>query len=495
MNAPVTVPQIITGLYVENVQRIRAMLLEDLSGTGVIEIAGKNDSGKSSLLAAITMTLRGMGDAPETPVRVGEKRATVKLRTGNFIITRFYRVKDDGEHTTELRIEDAEKGTRYQRPQELLDRFLSGLAFDPLAFARAPGKQRLEMLRAFVPGFDFDEDERLRLRDFEERTVAGRQVKMLEAQLAGMTVVQEVQKPEPLDLAELDRQIALAEDRKADIERRRTARATLRALTDSRISQRERLLAEAAELRKRAGDLESEAQGLKNTIDKDEERLAKAGPLPELIDAAEAERRKAGHALALERYESYLRQKKNRDDLAAAVEQARQQVKDLTDALADRAAKRQRVLAAADLPIEGLELREDDVYLNGVTVSQASSAQKIRIGTVLAMAKEPLFRVCIIADGSLLDDEAMEFLRAEAKRRGFQIWIERVDPSTDAAIILVDGHIDGQGVVTVPAWGQPAVPRRSEPEEMPPGRATPTYAPPPPAQTPAADVNPFEGEL
>ena len=96
----------------------------------------------------------------------------------------------------------------------------------------------------------------------------------------------------------------------------------------------------------------------------------------------------------------------------------------------------------ANLPVRGLEIRDDAVYLRGVPFNQASDAEQLRCSMALGIASNPRLRVLRIRNGSLLDDDAMEIIREVAADEQFQIWIERVGTSGGPeAVILENGMI------------------------------------------------------
>jgi hypothetical protein len=454
----------ITAFYAENFKRIKAVRL-DLTGN-VVQITGKNDQGKSSILDAILALLRDKRWSPQAPIREGADDATIQLSTGKRILVRYYKRKDDPKEpfTTRLLLLDPETGAQFPRAQEILDALWDDIAFDPLLFSRVDGPKRLEMLKRFIGDFDFAENDRLRQRDYDERTIVNRQLKLLEAQLQTRRgIIQEVPEPEPLDLAALEAAIAAAEKSKVDRDDKIKKRATVAAHIVQQKAERERYLAEAAELRQRAGEMEAAAQACKNEVDKWEAKLAAAGSLPEVIDATEAQRRKDAHALQVERHASYLRQKADRDDLIASIEQAKATADELTKAIEARDEKKRQVIADAKLPIEGLEVREDDLYLNNVPFSQASTAQQIRMGTAVALKADRQFPLCIIRDGSLLDADSMAWIGQEAVKHNYQVLIERVDASGETGIVIEDGHVKGQELPPQPIYA-PAT-RRRKPKE------------------------------
>ena len=136
----------------ENVKRIKAV---DISPkTDVIEVAGRNAQGKSSLMDCIAFALGGKELIQERPVREGEKRAEVTLDLGEMKVTRSWTANDKSY----LRIEA--DGKEQKSPQGILDRLLGQYTFDPLQFARLcetpeGRREQVKVLIGFCGGFDF----------------------------------------------------------------------------------------------------------------------------------------------------------------------------------------------------------------------------------------------------------------------------------------------------------------------------------------------------
>ena len=49
--------------------------------------------------------------------------------------------------------------------------------------------------------------------------------------------------------------------------------------------------------------------------------------------------------------------------------------------------------------------------------------------------------VDITPDGSLLDSDAMEALRAQVAENDFQLWLEKVGDADEGAVIIEDGEV------------------------------------------------------
>jgi hypothetical protein len=185
-------------------------------------------------------------------------------------------------------------------------------------------------------------------------------------------------------------------------------------------------------LRARAATLEQEAFHL------DREAM-KAGPIPESIDVtalrgeiAEAETIKA----AIEAHHRH-------DLLTAEAMHHEETSQKSTKAIEVLDAEREKAIAAAKMPVEGLTLGDGVVLYNGLPFEQAASSAKLKVSCAVAMAANPELRIIRTYDGSLLDRKSLAMLAAMAKSRDFQCWVERVDESGKIGFVIEDGELKG----------------------------------------------------
>jgi hypothetical protein len=79
------------------------------------------------------------------------------------------------------------------------------------------------------------------------------------------------------------------------------------------------------------------------------------------------------------------------------------------------------------------------VTWNGVPVSQASSAERFRIGLAVCEARNPKLRAVLFRHGSLLDQETVAALKDWVAERDFQVFIEQVDCDSEAGAVVIEG--------------------------------------------------------
>lgn len=442
-------PLKIMRLLAENVKRIS--VVEITPDGSVVEIAGKNGHGKTSVLDSILWGLGGERPIQMEPVRAGEERGLIEIDLGDengklvLRVERTFRVDEDAKKgwTTELKIQRAD-GVKGKDPQSLLNALVGGISFDPLEFLRAKPAERLRIMKTMVPDFDFDAMEKRRGELFETRTDVGREAKRLRA-VADTIPVQPTTSESPIDVSPLMDRLAAAGQKAKEIEAERLRRDRMldSAAGDETKAKEHRQT--AADLRKRAAELEGQADLLDAEAGKKRAAVAElpaldalpdTGPMRAEIDKANEHNAQVQKNLERRKYEAE----------AEASEGEYAKLTDAIDGIDDQIAK---AIEEADLPVRGMTFDGEDVRLRGVPFLQASDAEQLRASIAIAMSANPKLRVIRIRDGSLLDSDAMEILREAAKGEGYQIWIERVIADSPEAIIMEDGHVKGATTVSV----------------------------------------------
>lgn len=430
----------IIRLNAENFKRLAAV---EITPTGnLVEIAGKNGQGKSSILDAIWVALAGLGAAPKRPIKSGELESKIVLHLGSekpeVVVTRTFRPSKDGtEITSALKVESAD-GAKYSSPQAMLDKLLGSLTFDPLAFDRMDARAQFNALRAFVPGVNFEEIEAAQRGDYDRRTLQNRKAKEARAAADAIRIAPV---SERIDEAALVEELDKAGKHNADIEVRKANRErymesvkTLRASAKFKAN-------EAAELRRRADELLSAAESEDARAKEIEDKLAVAGPLPDLMDTTAMRSKIAQAREANAASDEAARQAARREELLKQAREAEETAKALTESIDMREIEKRKAIEAAKLPIDGISFGDGEVLLRGVPWSQASDAERLVASMQMAMSMNPKLRVVRVRDGSLLDEDSMKIVADLAAKHDFQVWIERVDGSGRVGVVIEDGRV------------------------------------------------------
>jgi DNA repair exonuclease SbcCD ATPase subunit len=423
----------IIELRSENFKRLTAVTVRP--DGSLVQITGKNGAGKSSLLDSIYVALAGKSAAPKQPIRKGQKKATIRLDLGELIVTREFRAEKDGDgYTTSLTVESKD-GAQFRSPQTMLDALLGSLSFDPLLFARAPAKEQVDMLKALVPGFDFDEADRLNAADYEKRRDVNRRVKELRAQAEGIDAPEDA--GEPIDETALVDELEKAGEHNADIETRKANRARLERDAAELVKEADAHEAHAADLRARAEKAEGAAKEARDEAVSIRTKLARAEALPEPVDTSEI---RAKIASAREHNE-HCKTAEHRRGLEAAAERLEEESETLSAIMGERNAEKALAIQKAKLPVPGLAFGSGEVTLAGVPFEQGSDAEQLRASCAIAAALNPKLRVIRIRDGSLLDTDGLALVAKMADEQDFQVWVEKVSDDARVGIHIVDGAV------------------------------------------------------
>jgi hypothetical protein len=413
----------ILKLTAENVKKLVAV--EITPAGNVVQITGANGSGKSSVLDAIFWALAGTAGVDAVPVRTGAQKARIRLDLGDLIVTRRFIAESGG---TSLVVENAE-GARYPSPQAMLDALLGSLTFDPLAFSRMNTREQMDAVKRLVPlDVDLDAADAAIAEQEEKRKRAAKILKEKTIERDAI-ILDETLSTDPVDVEALliAHQKAVAEESAIATDERNVARFT-EEITDV-VERAARLRAEAEELDRHILALSDRRAVLDHRIVfyRDSPRRSSTEILADVASA--------------EKVNANAKAKDALDDATIAIEVAAQMEKDAKETIYTFRAEKAAAIARAPMPIEGLAFGEDGLIYGGVPLSQASSAEQLRVSVAIAMKLNPKLRVLRIKDGSLLDPTSLALVAEMADAEDYQVWIERVDVSGTVGVVMSDGHV------------------------------------------------------
>lgn len=440
----------IFSLEVENLKRVSFVRVEPDPDDHLVVVAGRNEQGKSSTLDAIMYALAGGRSIPEQPIKNGAKKGRVALEIGgpdgiSYLVEKKF---SQGQSPT-LVVTQGQGGAKINSPQKLLDGLVGQISFDPCAFLREDGKKQLEILKRLV-GLDFTDLDTERKRLYDLRTGVNHRINHDEQNLKGVDACADAPdaKVSAQDiLAELD----LIADQNADREKMVNEQtAVLIKISDKgkRINDLDqevgRTKNEIERLTERLKDLERESVGARIDLDrigKDADKLAKELVSTPVHDPAPI-RAKLDQ---VESINTRVDAKKRYKALAASLDGLRTNAESLTKEIAAVDQRKRDLVAAAELPVEGLELDDEGVYLDGIPLEQLSQAQGIQVSVAVGCAMNPKLKVLLIRDGSLLDDAHRLLVAEIAERYDCQVWIEMAmrndDDDVGATVVIEDGRV------------------------------------------------------
>lgn len=467
----------IVTLEAENVKRLKAVRISP--PPHLVVIGGNNGQGKSSVLDSIAIALGGARSFPDVPVRVGQEFATVLLETETLTIRRV--IRPDGKHTLRIQTRD---GMRPASPQEMLDQLSGRLTFDPVAFLRLePAAQRARLLE--VLKLDFSQQDAQRANLAQERQDVARECRRLEAALAAGPPIENAP-AEPVDVRALMIQARELTSERERIQQLKTGLESMRADLQARERELE-AFAKAAEQRERARESATQScrDAIRSIVERAREDIAEAR---EYWAQQQAKLKDQARQADLEEARAIVKKEHaaaNVAEVAAAVEKAEpaaariaadearlaEAIATATDTNARHAAAQARgalqrelqqklatvaelqaaldhldkekadAIQAANFPIPNLKVEPDRITLNGLPLSQASSAEQLRVSIAIAASLNPRLRVMFIRDAAFLDAANLEAVGKLAQEMDVQVWVERVGKGDPQAIVIEDGEV------------------------------------------------------
>lgn len=426
----------IISLTAENIKRLTAVQITP--DGNMVQITGANGQGKTSVLDSIWWALAGAANIQDKPLHDDEEEGFIELDLGEYIVTRTFKRREEGNITTSLTVANAD-GAKFTSGQTMLDGFLGSLSFDPLEFKRMKPREQYDALKRFVPDVDFVEIEAEQKADFDARTELNRRAK--EQRAAAEVIILPDDTPTEIvsidglmeefnDAAEwnrgVDRQISSRADFSSEMETLRTA------ITDKET--------QVASLKKQLTELEEGLEQDRADLAKSETDLEEMPAPPDYRDVEEIRERMRTANDTNEQVRLY-QQRREHEEKA---DEAEADAQILTDRMTERTATLNAAIEAANMPVEGLGLAEGQITYNGLPFDQASDAEQLRVSCAIAMRDNHKLKVIRVRDGSLLDDESLAMLAAMADDTGYQVWLERVETSGDVGFVIEDGHLKGQ---------------------------------------------------
>ena len=441
-------PMRIVRFEASNIKKLKAI---DISPNRYINrLSGGNGQGKSSILDSIEWTLVNAKDITSRPIRKGERRGDIKLSMGNgeTVDVTLLRTFHEGSSKTAGRLEilvaPGKDGSMFEgrrkraiSPDELQDKLLSQIGFDPLEFMQMKPDQQYHVLRRIsVKSLDLDELDASIKTAYDERTPLAAQARTLEAQYDAI-IVPEGLPAEKIDEAALLKQLTEASEFNEAIAREEVRRDGVKRDADQRAERINQIRAEVEALEKKIKGYKSEIEQLEKDVQTTKKTVNAWKPLEQKRDApALAEELKQARTIngAIDRSNTKKR-------IGAELETARAAWKVKDDAVKEGERRRLEAIGQAEYPIPGLGFGDEEVLYNGLPFDQASHGERIRVSTAIGMRANNEVHVMWIHDGALLDDEGLQIIADLAMEHEYQVWIEVVDTSGGVGFYIEDGEV------------------------------------------------------
>lgn len=419
----------ITQVNIKNYKCLRTVTISP-DGKNMILIAGMNEQGKTSLIGAFSACLGGKGETPERPIRDGEESAEIGIELKDDAGKLGYKVTRKFLKNGKSILKVTGRDGRVSSPQKLMDKIIGKRFLNPIEFLRQSPKAQRESLLEFIDiGIDLDQWAKMRQETFDTRTDVNRHIKRCKVQVEDNPHPGAI--PEALDaniaervsdLNEAKNNRRKAEDLIANLKKEYKDRSDSIAKIESDLAIEKKMLLDVASAGKAAKVTLESFPDVTDELDK---------AMDELRASSEINNERHVKIAQADKY-----QIAKKELYASEVES-----EELTLSLCAMDKDKEDRLAAAKMPIDGLEINDDTILYNGIPLSQASGAQKLSVSLAISTAMSPGLNDIWIEDGALLDENSLKRMEAFAQENNLCIWIERVGESDDGAIIIRDGEI------------------------------------------------------
>jgi predicted ATP-dependent endonuclease of OLD family len=423
----------INKLEIENVKRVKAVKIEP-SPSGLTIVGGKNKQGKTSVLDAIAWALGGNKYRPSQAERDGSVVPPhLRLVLSNGLI-----VERKGKNS-DLKVIDpnGQKGG-----QQLLDSFVEELAIDLPKFMNSTSKEKANiLLRIIGVGDKLFELERKEQEIYNQRRTIG-QISDQKSKFAKEQIYFPDAPKEPVSASELIQQQQSILARNGENQRKRQRLTQYQALQASQAQEIDRLTKQLLDARvlyeQTVKDLEI-AQ--KDTLDLFDESTAALEANIQQID--EINRK--------------VRANLDKDKAETDASEYRTQYEKLTTVIDDIRKQKTELLANADLPLEGLSVEDGDLIYQGQKWDNMSGSDQLKVSTAIVRKLKPNCGFILLDKLEQMDLETLNEFGQWLEQEGLQAIATRVSTGEECSIIIEDGYVVGQDVVTQPALVEQAV--------------------------------------
>lgn len=423
----------------ENIKGLKSLSIDFKQHGNLVVLGGDNGAGKSSFLDSVVYLFGGKGVIPDDVLRHGTEKGVIDG------------VLDDGTHVRRtftkkginIIVENGD-GLRFTAPQTFLAKLVqsanggkSTLLFDPLSFVNMSPKERIETLKG-VLGVDTTEIDEAYAAAYEERRNLNRDLKKLQAQLAGMDtfndapkkeisisdLVEELRKREETNRAnqqERDKVASLREDVKTQQAGVAATKSDIARIEQELAAKKEELSKQEAVLEKLVSDGKSMAKKVDALIDADTDSIKQQ------IENASSINDKIRANIAA-------------DNLQKEIAECEKKNSDIEKKLESLVAEKKSLIENAKFAIPGLALSDDDVTVNGVRFENLASGDQTEISVAMVLAMQPELKVVLVHGGSLLDDKHLKNIARLAEESDTTILMEVVGSGPEIDIFLKDGQ-------------------------------------------------------
>lgn len=435
-----TDPVKIASLELENIKRIKAVSITPTTD-GLTVIGGRNAQGKTSVLDAIAWALGGNSFKPQNPTREGSATpAKLKIELSNGLI-----VTRQGSSGT-LKVVDP---TGKKSGQTLLNSFIEQLALNLPKFMNSTDKEKAEVLLDLIGVKD-----QIKVLDNQIETLSDQRRPLKTDYLGKRKVAADMPyyadaPEEPVSATELieKQQAILAKNSQnqtirqkvVDLEAQMKLKEQQEDDARERVKQIERDLVAA---NNQVSAIVNEKFQLSNSLNSTKDIAQKL--VDESTEDIEQKLRD------IDAINEKVRANQRRADLEAEAETTEETYKAISDQIETVRKQRIALLEGANMPLEDLDVKDGYLVYKGITWSDMSSAEQLRVATAIVRALKPDCGFVLVDKLEQMDTQTLADFGTWAQSVGLQVIGTRVSTGDECSVVIEDGYAK-QDDITAPA--------------------------------------------
>lgn len=424
--------------------------IEDLEITptgNIIEVSGRNGRGKSSVLESIKGAL-GISDYSKL-LRNGEESGQVTLDLGDMRLERKYTEKGD-----KLKLQGKVAGTdsysNLTAPAKILKGLFNPNSINPLSLLTAKPKELLDAVLMAMPmtvdgeylskiadGAEVDTDEhalvvidKVTKEIFTERTGVNRDLK------TAKTTMEQLEATLPEVIPSTDELEQEIEDNNTAMESikssaRKVGRVVRQQYSDDILAKEDEVLSVEADIQALLEQIDilketkANLQGDLRSLNTERDTKAEAAVEAELGKVDDLQERNQQLSKQMSELGVYSNTQKQVAQWASQVKSAQKKANELTFSLEKLQEYKEKL--CEDLPIEGLEIKDGNLYYNDVVFETLNTASKVTLVIELAKLSAGDLGIVVIDNSEHLDTETYKAFINEAAKTNLQFIVSRVD--------------------------------------------------------------------
>lgn len=432
-----TDPVKIASLELENVKRIKAVSITPTTD-GLTVIGGRNAQGKTSVLDAIAWALGGNSFKPQNPTREGSATpAKLKIELSNGLI-----VTRQGSSGTLKVVDPSGK----KSGQTLLNSFIEQLALNLPKFMNSTDKEKAEVLLDLIGVKD-----QIKALDNQIETLSDQRRPLKTDYLGKRKVAADMPyyadaPEEPVSATELiERQQAILaknsqnqtiRQKVVDLEAQMKLKEQQENDARERVKQIERDLIAA---NNQVSAIVNEKLQLSNSLNSTKDIAQKL--VDESTEDIEQKLRD------IDAINEKVRANQRRADLEAEAETTEETYKAISDQIETVRKQRIALLEGANMPLDDLDVKDGYLVYKGITWSDMSSAEQLRVATAIVRALKPDCGFVLVDKLEQMDTQTLADFGTWAQSVGLQVIGTRVSTGDECSVVIEDGYAKQDDVV------------------------------------------------